>query len=317
MGSNQPDSSRHIVDTESELIGMATSQGPVVQRAILTNELVRMRKEARKVQEEVARALDWSPSKLIRIEGGTVGISTTDLQALLRYYGISSDGDLDRLTGLARGSRERGWWQSYQVDLDPGFRAFLGYEMGASYIRQFEVSLIPGPLQTEDYARVVIREHAGDVGQERISTLAEIRMNRQEQIREREPAVKQFYILDEAAIRRQVGATLPGGKNIMPKQLETVIELAQGPNVTVEIIPFSAGAHFGMKGPFTLLEFDVDLGEVLYLENARGGDLTITGRDATVAEYREAFEGLRRWTHDADRSLELLKEAAVQMSANA
>lgn len=296
---------------------MATDQGPVVQRAILTNELVRMRKEAKKVQEEVARALDWSPSKLIRIEGGTVGISTTDLQALLRHYGISSDGEVGRLTELARGSRERGWWQSYPVDLDSGFRTYLGYEMGASYIRQYEISLIPGLLQTEDYARVVLRAYAGDVGEERISTLAEIRMNRREKLHEREPAINQIYILDEAAIRRQVGATLPGGKNIMPKQLETVIEAAQDPNITIEIIPFTMGAHFGMKGPFTLLEFDADLGEVLYLENGRGGDLTITGRDVTVAEYREAFEGLRRSALDADRSLELLKETADQMSATA
>lgn len=294
---------------------MATGQGPVVQRAILTNELVRMRKEAKKVQEEVARALDWSPSKLIRIEGGTVGISTTDLQALLRYYGISSDGEVDRLTGLARGSRDRGWWQSYPIDLTPGFRALLGYEMGASYIRQYEISLVPGLLQTEDYARVVIRAYAGDVGEDRISALAEIRMNRQERLHEREPAVNQIYILDEAAIRRQVGATLPGGKNIMPKQLEKVIEVAQRPNITIEVIPFTVGAHFGMKGSFTLLEFDVDLGELLYMEG-RGSSQTITGRDATVTEYREAFEGLRRSALDADRSLELLKETAGQMSAN-
>lgn len=294
---------------------MTTGQGPVVQRAILTNELVRMRKEAKKVQEEVARALDWSPSKLIRIEGGTVGISTTDLQALLRYYGISSDGEVDRLTGLARGSRDRGWWQSYPIDLSPGFRALLGYEMGASYIRQYEISLVPGLLQTEDYARVVIRAYAGDVGEDHISALTEIRMNRQERLHEREPAVNQIYILDEAAIRRQVGATLPGGKNIMPKQLEKVIEVAQRPNITIEVIPFTVGAHFGMKGSFTLLEFDVDLGELLYMEG-RGSSQTITGRDATVTDYREAFEGLRRSTLDADRSLELLKETASQMSEN-
>lgn len=295
---------------------MATDQGPVVQRAILTNELVRIRKERKKVQEEVAKALDWSPSKLIRIEGGTVGISTTDLQALLRYYGISSDGDVDRLTELARGSRDRGWWQSYPIDLDPGFRALLGYEMGASYLRQYEISLIPGLLQTEDYARVVLRAYAGDVGEERISTLAEIRMNRQERLHERNPAVNQIFILDEAVIRRQVGATLPGGKNIMPKQLEKVIEVAQRPNVTILIIPFTVGAHFGMKGSFSLLEFDVDLGELLYMENGRGSDLTFTGRDVKVAEYREAFEVLRQTALDADRSLELLKEAADQMSAN-
>jgi transcriptional regulator with XRE-family HTH domain len=274
---------------------MASSQGPVVQRAILTNELVRIRKEAKKVQEEVARALDWSPSKLIRIEGGTVGISTTDLQALLRHYGVSADGELDRLTELARGARERGWWQAYQTELDPGFRSFLGYEMGASYIRQFEVSLVPGLLQTQDYAKVVLREYVGDVGQERIDDLAEIRMGRQDQLRDRDPAPDQFYILDEAAIRRRVGATLPGGMGIMPAQLRVVIEAAQRPN--------------------TIVEIDVDLGEVLFLENARGGDLTITGRDAAVAEYREAFEGLRRWTLDADRSLQLLQETADQMSA--
>lgn len=316
MVRNQPDGSWHTYDTESELMVMASGQGPVVQRAILTSELVRIRKEAKKTQEIVARALDWSPSKLIRIEGGTVGISTTDLQALLRHYEVSADGEVDRLIELARGSRERGWWQTYQADLDPGFRSYLGYEMGASYIRQFEVSLIPGLLQTEDYARVVLREYIGDVGEERINLLAEIRMNRQELLLDQDPVVEQLYILDEAAIRRRVGATLPGGKGIMPAQLRLVIEAAQRPNVTIEIIPFESGAHFGMKGPFTVLEFDADLGEVLYLENARGGDLTITGRDATVTEYRDAFEGLRKWTYKADRSLELLHEAVDQMSAS-
>jgi len=267
------------------------------------------------LQDEVARALDWSPSKLIRIEGGTVGISTTDLQALLRHYGVNGDGEVGRLTDLARGSRERGWWQAYQADLDPNFRAYLGYEMGASYIRQFEGALVPGLLQTEDYAKVVLREYRGDIGEEAIASLAEIRMSRQDQLRDRDPAPDQFYILDEAAIRRRVGATLPGGKGIMPAQLRVVIDAAQRSNTIIEIIPFDHGAHFGMKGPFTLLEFDVDLGEVLYLENARGSDLTLMGRDVTVAEYREAFEGLRKWTYDADRSLELLQEALDQMSA--
>jgi transcriptional regulator with XRE-family HTH domain len=315
MVRNQPGRSWHIDDTESELIVMASSQGPVVQRAILTSELVRIRKEAKKLQEEVARALDWSPSKLIRIEGGSVGISTTDLQALLRHYGVNGDGEVERLTDLARGSRERGWWQAYQADLDPNFRAYLGYEMGASYIRQFEGALVPGLLQTEDYAKVVLREYRGDIGEEAIANLAAIRMSRQDQLRDRDPVPNQFYILDEAAIRRRVGASLPGGKGIMPAQLRFVIEAAERSNTTIEIIPFEAGAHFGMKGPFTLLEFDVDLGEILYLENARGS-LTFMGRDATVAEYREAFEGLRKWTYDADRSLELLHQVLDQMSAS-
>jgi transcriptional regulator with XRE-family HTH domain len=304
------------VDTESELIVMPSSQGPVVQRAILTSELVRLRKEAQKVQEEVARALDWSPSKLIRIEGGTVGISTTDLQALLRLYGVNGDGEVRRLTELARGSRERGWWQAYQTDIpDSAFRSFLGYELGASVRRQFEVSLVPGVLQTEDYTKVVLREYAGDIGQERIDTLTEIRMRRQEELQSRDPAAAQFFILDEAVIRRRVGATLPGGKGIMPAQLRRLIEVAQRPNVTIKIIPFESGAHFGMKGGFILLEFDADLGEILYLENARGGDLMITGRDVAVAEYREEFERLQQWTYDSERSQQLIQEAIDQMTA--
>lgn len=280
---------------------------------MLTSELVRIRKEAHKVQEEVARALDWSPSKLIRIEGGTVGISTTDLHALLRLYGV--DGEVDRLTELARGSRERGWWQAYQADItDTAFRSYLGYEMGASIVRQFEVSLVPGLLQTEDYAKVVLRSYVGDIGQDRINTLADIRLQRQEQLHNREPAPEQYYILDEAVIQRQVGATLPGGKHIMPAQLRHLLELSERPNITIEIIPFEAGAHFGMKGSFSLLEFDADLGEVLYLENARGGDLTISGRDVAVVEYREEFERLRNSAYDAERSRQLLTETIDQMT---
>jgi transcriptional regulator with XRE-family HTH domain len=294
---------------------MSASQGPVVQRAMLTSELVRIRKEARKVQEEVARALDWSPSKLIRIEGGNVGISTTDLQALLRFYGVDGDGEVQRLTDLARGSRERGWWQAYQTDIsDLAFRSYLGYEMGASVMRQFEVSLVPGLLQTEDYAKVVLREYAGDIGQARIDTLTEIRMTRQEQILARDPLPIQHFILDEAVIRRRVGAKLPGGRGIMPAQLRLLVEVAQRPNVTLEIIPFESGAHFGMKGGFTLLEFDADLGEVLYIDSARGSDLTITGRDATVVEYQEAFEGLREPAYSPERSLEFLHQVIDQMT---
>src|SRR5262249_24506797 len=159
---------------------------------------------------------------------------------------------------------------------DQAFRSYLGYELGSSVMRQFEIALVPGLLQTEDYAKVVIREYAGDVGQEYINTLAEIRMARQEQLLSRDPLPTQYFILDEAVISRRVGAKLPGGRGIMPAQLRLLVEIAQRPNVTLQIIPFESGAHFGMKGGFTLLEFDADLGEVLYIDNARGSDLTVT-----------------------------------------
>jgi transcriptional regulator with XRE-family HTH domain len=292
---------------------MAADLGPVVQRLRLTEELTRLRREAGKVQEEVARALDWSTSKLIRIEGGAVGISTTDLQALVRYLGVADEAEIDRLTEIGRGTRERGWWQAYPVE-DPQFRTFLGYESGASFVRAFQNNLVPALMQTMDYARVILREFLGDVGDDQIGTMAELRIRRQDHLAERDPRPYQFYILDEAVIRRQVGATLKMGKQIMPTQLRQIAEISDRPNVTVEVIPFEVGAHFGMKGPFHLLELESDLGEVLFLENSRSGDLTVTGRDPLLTTYREAFEGLREWTLDPEGSRDLILRAADEMS---
>lgn len=110
---------------------MATGLGPVVQRALLSAELLRLRRDVKKTQDEVAKALDWSVSKVIRIEGGTVGTSTTDLQALLRLYEVADGERTGELVQLAKGTRERGWWASYPIE-DQQFRTYLGYEAGAS-----------------------------------------------------------------------------------------------------------------------------------------------------------------------------------------
>jgi len=141
---------------------MGSNPGPVVQRALLTDELQTIRREAGKTQEEVAAALDWSPSKLIRIEGANVGISVSDLRSLLRYYGMDDVERIERLVAYARGAKARGWWMAYRNDLEPGYYTYLGYEMGATAIRSFQPLLIPGQLQTEDYARALTIEFVPD-----------------------------------------------------------------------------------------------------------------------------------------------------------
>ncbi|MGO8893015.1 MAG: Scr1 family TA system antitoxin-like transcriptional regulator, partial [Streptosporangiaceae bacterium] len=134
---------------------MAADQGPVVQSALLRSELVRLRKERGLTQQQVARELEWSASKLIRVEGGASSITKVDLDALLSKYGVTSESHRERLQSLNRAAKERGWWDSYRDYVSPAYLHYVGLEAGAAFIRQFQIGFIPGLLQTPEYARVV------------------------------------------------------------------------------------------------------------------------------------------------------------------
>ena len=261
-------------------------------------------------QEQVAAAMEWSLSKLIRIEGGGVSISVSDLKSLLTLYQIADEGHVEELVALARAARQRSWFTAFRDITSPQYVTFVGYEAAASIIRQFEPTLIPGQLQTEEYARAVTLEYAAD----RVDKLVEIRIRRQELLEE--PRRLFFFILDEAVIRRQVGA--PTNPGIMRRQLRKLIELARQANITIEIVPFSAGVHPGMKGPFTVLEFPGDDEDVLYLENARGGasnpSALLTGEDPQILSHREAFERLREQSLGPKESIELIGRVAEGMT---
>lgn len=289
---------------------MAEVQGSVIQRGRLTRELRRIRKDAGMTQEQVAAAMEWSLSKLIRIEGGGVSISVSDLKSLLARYQITDEDHVEELVALARAARQRSWFTAFRDVTSPQYVTFVGYEAAASIIRQFEPTLIPGQLQTEEYARAVTLEYAAD----RADKLVEIRIRRQELLEE--PGRLFFFILDEAAIQRQVGA--PANPGIMRRQLRKLAETARQPNITIEIVPFSAGVHPGMKGPFTVLEFPGDDEDVLYLENARGGgsnpSALLTGEDPQILTHRVAFERLREQSLGPKKSVELISQVAESMT---
>lgn len=293
-------------------MGMPFRPGPVVQRAILTSELQRLRLDNGATQEQVAAALDWSTSKLIRIEGGTVGVSTTDLQALLRFYGIQ-DGDplIQKLTDIAREARQRGWWALYKNELESDYLKYIGYEMGASTIRDFQPLVVPGLLQTEEYANALTVEFVSSPAQRDV--VVEVRMQRQEEIFNRARPPQVMTVIDEAVLRRRVGGQVDPG--VMPRQLRHLLEMLDEPNVTVEIIPFAKGAHFGMRGEFTILQFaDERLDDVLYLEKAGVSDLTVVDRDARVTDYRAAYENLRQLAVPPDRTGAFIEEVIAWMS---
>lgn len=288
---------------------MATDQGPVVQSALLRNELIRLRKESGLTQEQVAAALDWSPSKLIRVEGGRSSITKVDLDALLSTYGISSESQRERLQALNRGARERAWWAAYRDDLDPTYLEYVGYEAGAAFIRQFHGGSVPGLLQTPEYAEVLTANSADAV---RVGTVVKFRLQRQAELARRSAPPRQYYVLDEAVIRRHVGVSQD--PSIMPDQLKHIAERAQAEELlTVRVVPFKVGAHPGLSGPFTLLEFDGTMPDLLYLDSGRQVSL-ITGSDHRIGEYADDFEVLLESALSAAESVELILQVAEDMS---
>lgn len=289
-------------------MGDGSSLSPLVQRRRLRAELRAARQAAELTQDQVAKALDWSQSKVIRIEAGSVGISTTDLKALLGVYGIDNPQHIDKLVALGKAARERGWWSRYRDELSTGrgheLLQLIEYESGAAVRRHFEPLLVPGLLQTEEYARAIISTFASA---DRLEKLVEIRMKRQELVN-RPDAPQMFFILDEAVIRRLVG-----GKDAMQRQISRLIELGSRPHLTVEVVPFSAGAHPGLRGQFVVLEFpDPDDDDVLYLENT-GGDLIRREEADQVLPYLEAFEQLRAISLGPQGSADYLREVAKAM----
>jgi transcriptional regulator with XRE-family HTH domain len=287
---------------------MATDQGPVVQSALLRSELIRHRKESGLTQEQVAVALDWSPSKLIRMEGGRSSITKVDLDALLTTYGVSSESQRERLQALNRGAHERQWWATYR-DLHPVYLEFVGYEAGAAFIREFESGYVPGPLQTREYAQVLT---INSVDAHLATPAVRLRMQRQEEMARRSSPPRQYHVIDEAVIRRHVG--ISQDRAIMPQQLLHIAERAQAEELlTVRVVPFSAGAHRGLSGPFTLLEFEGAMPDLLYLDSGRELAL-ITGTDPRIGLYADDFEVLLEDALSASDSIEFIKDAAATMS---
>ena len=290
---------------------MATDQGPVVQSALLRNELVRLRRDSELTQEQVAADLEWSPSKLIRVEGGKSSITKVDLDALLTKYGVTSESTRERLQILNRGARERAWWDKYKDDVSPTYLSYVGFEAGAAFIRQFQSGFLPGLLQTAEYAEAVT---VNSVDAVRVAAIVGLRLQRQSELAQREPRPRQYYVVDEAVIRRHVG--IAKDPDIMPAQLRSIADKAeQDELVTIRVIPFDAGAHRGLYGPFTLLEFDGGLPDVLYIDAGRGEFASmVMGNDERAVEYRDDFELLLGDALPADKSVSLIRSVAEEMS---
>jgi transcriptional regulator with XRE-family HTH domain len=224
---------------------MTRAHSPVASQRRVLAAIREAREVLQLTQKDVAEALDWSVSKLIRIENGSVGLSITDLKALLLHYGVT---DRDRVEGyvtMAKAGREPGWWDGYKRSDNAEFVKFLGLEAATVILRQYQLHLVPGLLQVPEYTLSLVSQDTGDpdVQARRIK----LRADRQERLRDTE--LEHFFILDESVLHRRVT-----DGDSWRTQLRHLREISQQTNVTLQILPFKAGWVDGMQSSFELLQ---------------------------------------------------------------
>ncbi|GAB3276315.1 helix-turn-helix transcriptional regulator [Actinocorallia lasiicapitis] len=284
-----------------------------MESALLREELVRARKDAGFTQEQVADALDWSASKLLRVEGGKSGITRTDLTALLNHYGVVSESRHERLQELARSARERPWWADYREFVRDAYLTFVGYEAGASILRHYHGGVFPGLLQLREYAEVLSWPTSDNARPSGNLPSVDLRMERQRRLAGREDAPRMQYLLDESVLRRQIGVRRDPG--VQQRQIRHAAELAaNNPRIDIQVVPFDAGFHSGLfVAGFTLLEFDGPLDDVLYIEAGRGASQLITGPDDLVTDYRSYYQEVMDEAMTPDKSLEFMLKIAAEL----
>jgi transcriptional regulator with XRE-family HTH domain len=260
-----------------------------MRRRRLAAELRRLRSDAGLSIEDAAGKLKWPGSKVSRIENRQVGISSRDLRKLLDLYYVDDRAYREELLEIGRRATERGWWQSYSGGVVPSAYAnLIGLEAEAATIRTYEPELVPGLLQTADYARAVIRAGRSADTSGEIDRRVEVRLERQEVlIRTDPPPPKVGVVLNEAVLARRVG-----GPEVMRAQLEHLMRERDRANITVQILPFSVGEHPAMVGPFTMLTFidPADPG-VVNVENIIGAHAL--ERPEEIRSYDDVWDAIQ------------------------
>ena len=277
------------------------SAGPTVQRLVLGGHLRRLREEAFITTEQAAAAIRGSHSKISRLEHGRVGFKERDIADLLTLYGVTDGEERRALLKLAREANTPGWWHGYSDILPHWVAPYFGLEAATSFIRNYELQFVPGLLQTEGYARALIR--LGNAAtEEDVMRRAEARLSRQE-ILSRETPPRLWAVMDEGALRRSIG-----GKAVMREQIRHLIDMCDHPAVTLQILPFQVGAHPAMGGPFTILRFsEPDLRDVVYIEQLTSA--LYLDKPAEVDSYLEVMEQLCLQAEPAAKTPDILQAA--------
>jgi len=276
---------------------------PTVRRLRLGQELRLLRERRKLTGAKAAGELGWSPSKVSRIEAAKTMPSGDDIKAMAKLYRADDD-KLDELLSLLRDADQRGWWEDYEDSLPEEYTRFLGLEAEATFQRNWEPQLVPGLLQTEDYAREVILSVRGIalITHSGVRSRVEARLDRQRLVLHRPDPCGMRFVLDESVLMRRFGEP-----SVMREQMEHLLEMSLLPHVSVQVLTMDA-LHPVNTGAFIHLKF-AEFDDVVYLEQLYNADFVEDlGR---VAGYETAFEHIRSQALDEDESRVLIQRKAM------
>jgi transcriptional regulator with XRE-family HTH domain len=260
---------------------------PTVLRMILGRQLQALREKAGLSYDQAAEAIYSSSYTIRRMERAEGGLKPLTVKSLLMAYGITDVREIDAFLALARDASKPGWWHSYNDVLPAWFRTLIGLEEAASLIRGYDPHSVPGLLQTPDYARANVATGFPDATAEEITRRVELRLARQHILNRPDPP-KLWLVIDETALRRPAATT---GTDVMRAQLDTLTEAAQRPNITVQLLPFTAGMHPAMYGPVRIFRFETqEQPDIVY------------GESMTSAWYLDKPEETALYTQALDRA---------------
>ncbi|MET9154585.1 helix-turn-helix transcriptional regulator [Streptomyces griseoflavus] len=277
---------------------------PTARRRRLSIELKKLREQSALTCAQVGQALDWSGSKVNRMETGSGRVQPSDIDALCRFY-VTSDELREFLKSLARQAKTRGWWQVHGAGVPEWFNIYIGLEQDASTLRQYQCEVLPGLMQTTSYARE-LHTTGAHMSVEDIDRAVRVRSERQEMLT-RPDAPEAWFVVNEAAVRNVIG-----DREVMREQLERILDSAALPTVTLQVLPFDSGTY-PVTGSFTMLGFPAPEDPDLVYRDGITDAVYLEG-EHHVREYTRAFDGLRAAALSPQRSAQLIKSVVKEYS---
>ncbi|KZM73190.1 helix-turn-helix domain-containing protein [Nocardia terpenica] len=286
---------------------LVAERGPTALRIAVGGQLRKLREERGITREAAGEHIRGSHAKISRLELGRTGFKERDIRDLLSLYGIDDPDQRELFLDLVRKANQPGWWHRYSDLLPPWFETYLGLEHAAKAIRTFEGQLVPGLLQTEEYARAVVA-----LGHENSETArrVELRCKRQE-ILERRGGPTLWAVIDEAVLHRPIG-----GQDVLRAQLAHLVDMSSKPNVTIQILPYAAGGHAAAGSSFTMLRFaEPELPDIVYLEQLTSA--LYLDRQQDLELYRQVMDRLSVQAEPPERSRKVLDQALADAERGA
>lgn len=284
---------------------MAAKKGPTLRAQWLGKQLRELREAARLTLRDAGDYIQRDPAAVSRLENGITPGRVPDVLALLNLYGVSDPEVRAGLEQLSRDIWQKGWWDGYAAEATGRVIDHAWLESRATGLRSYEVMVVPGLLQTADYAKAVITAAEPAADEAYVARWVEFRMKRQQVLTRPEP-LRVEVILDEAVLHRMVG-----GEIVMLEQLQHLVKLAERTAVTLRVLPFSAGAHRSLRGSFTIFDMPAPYHEVAYTET-RAGNVYVEAEG--VEDFTRAWDDLHRVALPREESLSLVAARVQQIT---